>query len=255
MSNYLITSLTKKKSIGIKSLAILIDPDHLKVKNLEKILLEAQKCQVDYFFVGGSLILQDRLEESIKLIRELTKTPIILFPGSGFQISQQADALLFLSLVSGRNADFLIGKQVEIAPKLYHTKLEIIPTAYLLIDGKQSNTAAYISQTQPIPRDKPEIAVATVLAAQFLGMKLVYLDAGSGALALVSEEMISKVSNVIDVPLIVGGGIKDGLSATKVLNSGADLIVVGNAIEENPKLIQEMSYAVHGGNPVELMMN
>jgi len=252
MQKNILNQLLKKKRLGIRSLAVLIDPDHQKIRNIDEIISEANAHAVDYFFLGGSLVLQDRMDEVLKLIREQSNIPSIIFPGSGFQINIQADALLFLSLVSGRNPEFLIGKQVEVAPKLYSSKIEVISTAYLLIDGGSSNTASYISQTLPIPHDKIEIAVATALASQFLGFQLLFMDAGSGARRNVSAELINKVSEVCDQPLIVGGGIKNGEQAYNMLKAGADVLVIGNAIEENPLLIREISAAVKQINALDL---
>lgn len=242
--------LNNKKSKR-KGFSVLIDPDHLKIKNLETIINIANKQDVDYFFIGGSLILQDRLEETLKLIRENSFIPTILFPGSGFQISHHAHALLFLSLVSGRNPEYLIGKQIEIAPKLQTTGLEIISTAYMLVDGRNSNTAAYISQTQPIPNDKPEAALATALAAKYLGFHLLFLDAGSGAKISVSQEMISRISGMVQLPLIVGGGITNGYKARELYQAGADILVVGNAIEKDPSLIAEIVSAKEESSYIE----
>ncbi|MGB3084008.1 MAG: geranylgeranylglyceryl/heptaprenylglyceryl phosphate synthase, partial [Saprospiraceae bacterium] len=190
MSKWILKEIQKKKSLGIKSLAVLIDPDYSKIRNLETTIELSNESKVDYFFIGGSLVMQDRMDECVKLIRETSNIPIVLFPGSTFQIHAQADALLFLSLLSGRNADYLIGKQVESSMRLFGSKLEIISTAYLLIDGKNSNTASYISQTLPIPNNKPDIALATAMAGQMLNMQLVYLDAGSGAQEPVPVNMI-----------------------------------------------------------------
>jgi phosphoglycerol geranylgeranyltransferase len=252
MQKHILNQLLKKKSLGIRSMAVLIDPDHQKIQNIDDIILEANACSIDYFFIGGSLILQDRMDEVLKLIREQSTIPSIIFPGSGFQINVQADALLFLSLVSGRNPEFLIGKHVEVAPKLHSSKIEVISTGYMLIDGGSSNTASYISQTLPIPHDKTEIAVATALACQFLGFHLLFMDAGSGAKRSVSLQQISKVSEVCDLPLIVGGGIKSGEQAYEMLKAGADVLVIGNAIEEKPKLIREISAAVKQINALDL---
>ncbi|HMW37977.1 MAG: geranylgeranylglyceryl/heptaprenylglyceryl phosphate synthase [Saprospiraceae bacterium] len=229
------------KNQGKKSVAVLIDPDHHKLANLEATLTIANRQHVDYFFVGGSLIIQDRMDECLRLIRERSSIPAVLFPGNCFQISEYADALLFLSLISGRNPEYLIGKHVEAAPKLHMTSLEIIPTGYMIIDGQNSNTAAYISQTMPIPSDKVEIAVATSLAAELLGFKLLYLDAGSGAQKAVNPEMISRVSALIKIPIITGGGIKSGSQAISLFKAGADILVIGNAIEKDPSLIVELT--------------
>ena len=252
MSRQLLKGILKKKSLGIKSLAVLIDPDYLKLKNLEQTLLLSNQQGVDYFFLGGSLILQDRMEETIKLIREMTNIPIILFPGNGQQIHSRADAILLLSLLSGRNPDYLIGKHVESAMRLKASQLEVLSTAYLLIDGAQANTAAYISQTQPIPANKPDIALATAMAGELLNMQLLYLDAGSGARKPVSETMIKKISDHIRLPLIVGGGIRDTETAYSILQAGADVIVVGNLFEEDPKQIKSIAALVKNQSPLQV---
>lgn len=241
MRELIYTQLLEKKKINRKSFAVLIDPDHQKIKNLEATISISNKHNVDYFFIGGSLILQDRLEECLRLIRERSSIPVILFPGNGFQISAYADAILFLSLVSGRNAEYLIGKQVEVATKLMTTNLEILSTAYMLIDGCNGNTASYISQTIPIPRNKPEIAVATAMASQYLGFQILFMDAGSGAQNSITPEMVSEVSAKVKIPLIIGGGISTGEKAIELFKAGADLVVVGNAIEKDPSLIAEIS--------------
>ena len=250
--NHIYNELLQKKSLGIKSFAILIDPDHQKLKNLEIVIEQANKYGADYFFIGGSLVLQDRIEEAIKLIRENSEIPVILFPGSGFQISIQADAILFLSLLSGRNADFIIGRHVEVAPRLHASKLEVISTAYLLIDGKSSNTACYMSHTLPIPHDKPEIAQATALAAEYLGMKLIFMDAGSGANMTVSTDMIHKVQKSVQCPLFIGGGIIDAEKAYDILKAGADLIVIGNVLEEDPFLVRSFCSVVKEFSNIEV---
>lgn len=250
--DHIYKGLLNKKAKGIKSFAILIDPDHQKLKNLEVLIDQANKNSVDYFFIGGSLVLQDRVEETIKLIRENSEIPIVLFPGNGFQVSTQADAILFLSLISGRNADFLIGRQVETAPKLHASKLEVISTGYMLIDGKASNTAAYMSHTQAIPAEKSEIAQATALAGEYLGMKLIFMDAGSGALKTVSEDMIHRVNKSVQIPLLIGGGIRDAEKAYDILKAGADVIVVGNALEEDPFLVRSISAAVKEFSKVDV---
>jgi phosphoglycerol geranylgeranyltransferase len=255
MKDLIYPKLVNNKAYNKKCFAVLIDPDHLKIKNLDTIINIANKHKVDYFFIGGSLILQDRLEETLKLIRENSRIPTVLFPGNGFQISNLADALLFLSLVSGRNPEYLISKQVEAAPKLHMTSLEVISTAYLLIDGLNSNTASYISQTQPIPHNKPEIALATALASQYLGFKLLYLDAGSGANLPVSKEMINRISQLIQIPIIIGGGISNGRIAHEMFTAGADLIVIGNAIEKDPSLIAEITSLIENEQYITKIQN
>ena len=205
-------------------------------------------AKVDYFFVGGSLIINNMLDEVLGGIKKHCDIPLVLFPGNSFQLSYRADAILFLSLISGRNPELLIGKHVVAAPFLKMSPLEIIPTGYLLIDGAKMTTVQYMSNTIPIPADKTDIAMSTALAGELLGLKMIYLDAGSGAHQPISTEMISHVSEVISVPLIIGGGISDPQKVYDNMLAGADLVVVGNAIEKDTSLITDMAIAVHEAN-------
>ena len=229
------------KKIGKKLFAILIDPDKVNKKSLNIIITEANQNNIDYFFVGGSLLAQNKLDECINIIKENSNIPIISFPGNTMQVNSKADAILFISLISGRNPEMLIGKQVITAPIIKRYNLESISTGYMLIDSGKSTSASYISNTTPIPHDKNDIAVCTSIAGEMLGLKLIYMDGGSGALNSISKEMIYSVSKNINCPLIVGGGINDPEKAIEKLNAGADIIVVGNAIEKNSKLISEIS--------------
>ncbi|MFT4661951.1 MAG: phosphoglycerol geranylgeranyltransferase [Patiriisocius sp.] len=224
---------------GKKSIAILLDPDKVDEKTLDQTLVAFQAIGVDYFFVGGSLLMSSSFNEKVDLIKSKSDIPIILFPGSAMQISDKADAILLLSLISGRNPELLIGQHVLAAPSLKKSSLEIIPTGYLLIDGGKSTTAHYISQTLPIPMDKPEIASCTAMAGEMLGLKLMYLDGGSGAKLPVSQQMISEVKRNTSVPLVVGGGIKNKTSVDKAFQAGADIVVIGNSLEKNPELLAE----------------
>ena len=234
-----------------KQFVILIDPDKMDSVDLESTLLLAQQAKVDYIFVGGSLIVNDMLDYCVQTIKQKTNIPVILFPGNAFQLSYQADALLFLSLISGRNPDLLIGQHVISAPYLKSSNLEIIPTGYMLIDGGVPTTVTYISNTTPIPANKKDVALCTAMAGEMLGLKMIYMDAGSGAQNAISEEMIRTVSENIDIPLIIGGGIRTPEKALANVKAGADVIVVGNAIEKNPTLLLEMAAAVHSLNPVQ----
>ncbi|MGB1204874.1 MAG: geranylgeranylglyceryl/heptaprenylglyceryl phosphate synthase [Chitinophagales bacterium] len=245
---YIYQSLLEEKTAKRKKLAVLIDPDKLQKKQIIHIVENAIAAQTDYFFIGGSLLMNNKIDDFILHIKTLCEIPVILFPGSIFQISEKADALLFLSLISGRNADLLIGQQVVAAPILHQSSLEILSTGYMLIDGGRPTTASYISNSTPIPADKPQIAVCTALAGQMLGLKLIYLDCGSGAKMPVSSDMIRQVRQYIDVPLIVGGGIRTAKQAVESCRSGADIIVVGNAIEHQPELVFEMAQAIHALN-------
>lgn len=237
--------LAYKKKLGNKSIAVLIDPDKMKLKQFQNTLDIAIEAKVDYFFIGGSLIVNDMLDLVLSSIKDRCDIPLILFPGNSFQLSYKADGILFLSLISGRNAELLIGKHVITAPYLKVSPLEIIPTGYMLIDGGVNSTVQYMSNTTPIPNQKDDIAMCTAIAGEMLGLKLMYLDAGSGAKTPVSKTMINAVSNACNCPLIVGGGIRTLEKVTENLEAGADLIVVGTAFENNPNLIFEMAKTVH----------
>jgi putative glycerol-1-phosphate prenyltransferase len=205
----------------------------------------AVKSKVDYFFVGGSLVISNYLDECVQLIKSSCDIPVILFPGSPSQVSKYADALLYLSLISGRNPELLIGQHVVSAPVVKQSGLEIMATGYMVIDGGAPTTVSYISNAAPLPADKNEIAMCTAMAGEMLGMKLIYMDAGSGARRAISEGMIQKVSGCIDIPLIVGGGILTPEKAYLNCKAGADVIVVGNAIEKDTSLIYDIASAVH----------
>lgn len=228
------------KQQGKKQLAVLVDPDKTEGKPLELLCANALENKVDYFFVGGSLLTNGNIHDCVRTIKSNCNIPVIIFPGSLMQIDEQADAILFLSLISGRNPDLLIGKHVTAAPIIKEKKLESISTGYILIDSGNVTTVQYISDTKPIPADKCEIAASTAMAGEMLGMKLIFLEAGSGAQNPVSEKMIEKVRQSISVPLIVGGGIRSGEKAYLNYKAGADLIVVGNSIESNPSLLNEI---------------
>jgi len=238
-------SLAERKQQHKKSFAVLVDPDKVNDNNMEQLIELAVAAKVDYFLVGGSLVISNYLDECVQLIKRNCKIPVILFPGSPNQVSRYADALLYLSLISGRNADMLIGQHVISAPLVKQSGLEILSTGYMVVDGGAPTTVSYISNASPLPADKNEIAMCTAMAGEMLGMKLIYMDAGSGAKRAISEDMIAKVASVIQVPLIVGGGITEPEKAYLNCKAGADIIVVGNAIEKDPLLIKEMSAAVH----------
>ncbi len=238
-------SLAEKKQQGKKSFAVLIDPDKVNDANMEHLIELATSSRVDYFLVGGSLVISNYLDECVQLIKQRCSIPVILFPGSPSQLSRHADALLYLSLISGRNPELLIGQHVVSAPVVRKSGLEIMPTGYMVIDGGAPTTVSYISNAAPLPSDKNEIAMCTAMAGEMLGMKLIYMDAGSGARRAISENMIEKVAGCIEVPLIVGGGITTPEKAYLNCKAGADVIVVGNAIEKDPSLIKEMAAAVH----------
>ena len=238
-------SLAEKKQQGKKSFAVLIDPDKVNDANMEHLIELATSARVDYFLVGGSLVISNYLDECVQLIKHRCSIPVILFPGSPSQVSRHADALLYLSLISGRNPELLIGQHVVSAPVVRKSGLEIMPTGYMVIDGGAPTTVSYISNAAPLPSDKNEIAMCTAMAGEMLGMKLIYMDAGSGARRAISENMIEKVAGCIEVPLLVGGGITTPEKAYLNCKAGADVIVVGNAIEKDPSLIKDMAEAVH----------
>jgi phosphoglycerol geranylgeranyltransferase len=245
MVQHIYQSLQQAKENQEKQFAVLIDPDKLKLNNIDNIIQLADSASVDCFFVGGSLIVNDVMDYCISEIRKVSETPIIIFPGSTMQINYNADAILYLSLISGRNPDLLIGRHVESAPLLFRSALEVISTGYMLIDGGKPTTASYISNTIPIPANKEDIALCTALAGELLGLKTIFMDAGSGAETPISTKMIQTVSSQISIPLIIGGGIRTPEKAAANIAAGADVVVVGNAIEKDPNLLLEMADAVH----------
>jgi phosphoglycerol geranylgeranyltransferase len=245
MKNKLYQQFVKNKQQGHKSFAVLVDPDKVDNSKIEQLVSLATKSKVDYFLVGGSLLISNHLDDCIKQFKALCDIPVVLFPGSPSQVSKYADALLYLSLISGRNPELLIGHHVVSAPMVRNSGLEIMPTGYMVIDGGAPTTVSYISNATPIPSDKNEIALCTAMAGEMLGMKLIYMDSGSGAKRPITESMIEMVASHIEAPLIIGGGITDPEKAYRNCKVGADVIVVGNAIEKDASLIKEMADAVH----------
>src|SRR5688500_9430186 len=245
MKSAIYHSITEKKNQGKKSFAVLIDPDKVNKSMLDELIGLSVSAKVDYLLVGGSLVISNHLDECVQHIKQHCSIPVILFPGSPSQISKYADALLYLSLISGRNPELLIGQHVVSAPFVKQSGLEIMPTGYIVVDGGAPTTVSYISNASPVPADKNEIAMCTAMAGEMLGMKLIYMDSGSGAKRPISESMIEAVAKNISTPLIIGGGITDPEKAYLNCRAGADVIVVGNAIEKNVSLIKEMSDAVH----------
>lgn len=215
---------------GEKLIAVLIDPGKIAKQALEQKLDNLKNAPIDFIFLGGSLV-NESVSETRQLIQEQLKLPVILFPGSLLQLDFSADALLLLSLLSGRNADLLIGNHVIAAPIIRKSGIETISTAYLLIDGGKQSTVQYISNSQPIARDKTEIVVATSIAAEMLGFQLIYLEAGSGALQNVPASMVAAVRENTKLPVVVGGGIKDAETMYELFNAGADIIVLGTIFE------------------------
>jgi len=246
-----INEIIKKKGAAY---FILIDPDKTSGSKLEKFIETCVKSEVDGFLIGGSLMLNPNLSQDIDLIKSKCSLPIIIFPGSISQIAPNADALLYISLISGRNADQIIGKHVLAAPMIKKIGIEPISTGYILVESGSITTAEYISGSKPIPRNKPEIAMATALAAEFMGMKFIYLEAGSGAKMPVPDEMIKMVSSTCTIPVIVGGGICDAASARNKVSAGAKIIVTGNHFENenNWKEIKNFVDAVHIAKPTEI---
>lgn len=232
-----ILNKTQKKG---KGLVVLIDPESSKMETLDSLVPLLNTTPIDFLFVGGSFLFENEIENCLTYLKTHTSLPILLFPGDLNQINPKADGILLLSLISGRNPDLLIGKHVVAAPLLKNSGLEILSTGYMLIEGGQYTTAHYMSQTPPLPREKPEIAAATALAAQMLGMKLIYMDAGSGAKLCIPENLIAKVRETVDLPIIVGGGIDSIEKAERAWKAGADFIVIGNVLEKNPRFLETL---------------
>ena len=245
MKQHIYKELLERKQKGQKSFAVLIDPDKVNPPAIEQLVKLSVDAGVDYFLVGGSLVISNQLDEVVQQIKAACDIPVILFPGSPSQVSKYADGLLYLSLISGRNPELLIGQHVISAPFVKQSGLEIISTAYMVVDGGAPTTVSYISNAAPLPSDKNEIAMCTAMAGEMLGMKVVYMDAGSGAKRPISESMIQAVAQQIEAPLIIGGGITDPEKAYRNCKAGADMIVIGNAIEKNATLIKEMAAAIH----------
>ena len=245
----LLKEIQARKATNRKSLAILVDPDKIEdISSLNSLVALSKECYVDFFFVGGSLLTVDNLGNVINRLKESCDIPVIIFPGNNMQINSSADGILFLSLISGRNPDFLIGQHVNAAPLLKKSKLEVISTGYMLINAESTSAVSYMSNTMPIPPDKYSIASSTALAGEMLGMQLIYMDAGSGAKNCITPKMIRKVSENISLPLIIGGGISSAKLAGEALEAGADVIVIGNAIEKNPDLMIEVSEKIYDFN-------
>ncbi len=237
--------ITAARSRNQKLLAVLIDPDTPDDQQLLKILEHVNDSGADLIFVGGSLLTHDSLDQCLDIIKQNTQVPVILFPGSVMQISARADAILFLSLISGRNPELLIGSQVIAAPYIRQSGLEVLPTGYMLVDSGRATTASYMSNSLPIPHHKNEIAACTAMAGEMLGLRLIYMDGGSGADHPVSPTMIGEVRKAIEAPIIIGGGIRNAETAKNIARAGADVIVVGNATESTPQVLKEIAEAIH----------
>ena len=248
--NQLIDTITEKGAAYL----VLLDPDKLPENKLPDFLSHCEKSGVDGFLIGGSLMVNGDFDSFIEKVKVNTNLPLIIFPGSISQVSSFADAILFLSVVSGRNPEHLIGKHVLAAPAIKKSGIEPISTAYILVDSGSTTTAVYMSGSLPIPRNKPEIAAATALASEYLGMKLIYLEAGSGADSCVPNEMVKGVSEQCSIPIIVGGGIRNPKTAREKVENGASIIVTGNFFENenNWKMIKDFASAVHYKLPIEV---
>ena len=227
------SNILQSKAKNEKLLAILLDPDKIELNTLDLLIEKISQSPATHIFIGGSLVENNILDELVILLKKQLDLPIILFPGNPSQISSLADGILFLSLISGRNPDFLIEHQVKAAPILKKTQLEIISTGYILIESGTKTAVERVSKTNPLDRNNPDLALATAQAGEMLGNKLIYLEAGSGAKQAVPLEMIKKVAQNIKIPLLVGGGIIDLQRIQKAYDSGADLVVIGTAFEND----------------------
>jgi len=226
---------------------VLLDPDRLKIEKLVKLAVRSEESGADGFLVGSSLLLSTRFDDTIRELKRNVTSPVIIFPGNANQVSGYADAILFLSLISGRNPQFLIGEQVKAAPLIKEFGLEPISTGYILIESGKATSVQFLSSTQPIPKDKPDIACAHALAAEYLGMKLVFLEAGSGADNPVPDSIIQEVKDFSSIPIIVGGGVKTPEQAESKVKSGASFVIIGNALEKNPdgNILKEFAKVIH----------
>ncbi len=231
--------IRQAKQNGKKLLAVLIDPDKFQKDENALLVRQLKKTPPDILLVGGSL-LSDYLDETVLFLKKQFTIPVFLFPGNVIQISSEADGILFMSLISGRNPEFLIGQQVVAAPLLEKTTLEIIPTGYILLENGKTTSVEYMSNTKPIPQDKQDIILATALAGQYLGQQLIYLETGSGADHTVSHDLIKLLSGKLQIPVIVGGGIRNANDLKAIYNAGADMAVVGTVLEENPEILSTL---------------
>lgn len=242
----ILQKIIREKGAGF---ILLLDPDKLQFQNIDETIHRTKEHHVDILFVGGTFLLQKDFDGFVQKVKKAAGAiPVILFPGSVHQISKFADALLYLSVISGRNPAHLIENQVLAAPIIWQLQVEPISCAYMLIESGQMTSAEFMSNSRPLPRDKPELALAHSLAAQYLGFKLIYLEAGSGARLSVPEVMIETVSKTASVPVIVGGGIRSPEEAGKKVKAGASFVVIGNHFEdpENYSKMREFADAIHG---------
>jgi len=228
---------------------VLLDPDKLHRSKVRDLVNKSEKAGADGFLIGSSLLLSTRFEDVVKETKETTKLPVVIFPGNANQISKYADAILFLSLISGRNPHLLIGEQVKSAPMIKEYDLEAIPTGYIIVESGRPTSVQFMSDTQPIPNDKPDIVKAHALAAQYLGMRFVFLEAGSGAKNPVPDLIVREVRKYIDIPVIVGGGIKTPQQARSKVKNGASVVIIGNVLEKgySEKTLSQFALAIHYG--------
>jgi phosphoglycerol geranylgeranyltransferase len=247
---YLLNTIEKKGAAYL----VLLDPDKMSEAKLIPFVRHCEKSGVDGFLIGGSLMISGDLDSFVEKVKIETSLPAIIFPGSINQISPVADAILFLSVISGRNAEHLIGKHVTASPLIKRAKVEPISTGYVLVESGVTTTAVYMSGSFPVPRNKPEIAAATALAGEYLGMKFIYLEAGSGAQDSVPDEMVKAVYEECSIPIIVGGGIRNPQTARRKVDNGASIIVTGNFFEDenNWDMIKNFASAIHHKLPVEV---
>ena len=242
--NYLL-SVKEEKGAGF---IVLIDPDKNSEDRLENKISLINESGADAIFVGGSLILDNNCEDRVAKIKSISELPVIFFPGGISQLNKHYDAMLFMSILSGRNPHYLIGEQVIAAPIVKDLGIEVIPTGYLLVDGGNNSSVQFMSGSNPIPIEKPDILIAHALAAQYLGKKLVYLESGSGAKNSIPNNLLKAVTKYIDVPIIVGGGIKTPESANEKVLAGASFVVIGSILEgNNTNIINEFADAIHIG--------
>lgn len=225
---------------GEKLMAVLIDPDKFLIENTQQFVKKVNASIATHIFVGGSLVYDNATDILVSELKKHTTLPIVLFPGDITQITKKADALLFLSLLSGRNSEYLIGKHVEAISKLKNTNLEVISTGYILIESGKKTAVEKVTNTAPMPRNHIQNIVNTAIAGQLLGMKLIYLEAGSGAKETLTQSIISQVKKELNIPLIVGGGIKSKSQLQNAYRAGADLVVIGTAFEEDKSFFDEL---------------
>ena len=239
--NTILQDIVARASKGIKSLAVLIDPDDVDEAQLIHLLNTSLENKVDYFLVGGSLVTSGSIGWVIDYIKSYCNVPVVIFPGNAIQVHSTADAILFLSLISGRNPDLLIGQHVVSAPLLKRSGIQVIPTGYILVNSGHPTSVTYMSHTQPIPRDKPSLAVSTAMAGEMLGLQLLYMDAGSGAENPITTKMIRQVKKNTSVPLVIGGGLNTPQKVRDALEAGADMVVLGNGVQKHSNLLMGAS--------------